>query len=63
MATEIRLAEVLRLLRKHSWVLVRVRGWHHVFRKPDGSVFSIPVHHGKVKAFYVREIKKQFGGS
>ncbi len=61
MPSEVRFAEVLRLVRKHGWALVRIRGSHHVFEKPDGSLFSIPVHRGKVKPYYVREIKKQVG--
>lgn len=61
MPSEVRFAEVSRLLKKHHWSLIRIRGSHHVFRKPDGSTYSIPVHHGKVKAFYFREIQKQIG--
>ena len=61
MPSEIRFADVLRLIRKHGWLLIRVRGSHHVFRRPDGSTYSIPVHHGKVKPVYFREIKKQIG--
>ena len=60
-ASEIRFAEVRRQLRKHAWVLARIRGSHHVFKKPDGSIYAVPVHHGKVKPFYWREIKKQLG--
>jgi predicted RNA binding protein YcfA (HicA-like mRNA interferase family) len=59
--SEVRFAVVLGLARKHGWSLVRVRGSHHVFKRPDGSTYSIPVHHGKVKPFYVQEIKKQVG--
>jgi predicted RNA binding protein YcfA (HicA-like mRNA interferase family) len=61
MPSEIRFAALLSFVRKHGWVLIRVRGSHHVFKKPDGSTYSIPVHHGKVKPFYFREIKKQVG--
>jgi predicted RNA binding protein YcfA (HicA-like mRNA interferase family) len=61
MPGEIRFADVLRLVRKHGWTLIRIRGSHHVFKRADGSTYSIPVHHGKVKPFYVREIKKQIG--
>ena len=61
MPSEMRFAELRRLVEKHGWSLIRVRGSHHVFKKPDGSTYSIPVHHGKVKPFYVREIKKQIG--
>ncbi len=61
MPSEIRFSELRRIVEKHGWTLVRIRGSHHVFRTPDGSSYSIPVHHGKVKPFYVREIKKQIG--
>jgi predicted RNA binding protein YcfA (HicA-like mRNA interferase family) len=61
MPSEIRFGALVTLVSKHGWVLIRVRGSHHVFKKPDGSTYSIPVHHGKVKPFYVREIKKQLG--
>jgi predicted RNA binding protein YcfA (HicA-like mRNA interferase family) len=57
----VRFADLSRLLRKHNWELICIRGSHHVFRRPDGSTYSVPVHHGKVKAFYSREIKKQIG--
>ena len=61
MPSETRFADVLRFVRKHGWTLIRIRGSHHVFKKPDGSICSIPVHHGKVKPFYVREIQRQVG--
>jgi predicted RNA binding protein YcfA (HicA-like mRNA interferase family) len=61
MPGEIRFAELCRYIERHGWSLIRIRGSHHVFKKPDGSTNSIPVHHGKVKPFYVREIKKQVG--
>jgi predicted RNA binding protein YcfA (HicA-like mRNA interferase family) len=61
MASEVRFADVHRVVRRHGWVVIRVRGSHHVFKKPDGSIYALPVHHGKVKPFYWREIKKQIG--
>jgi predicted RNA binding protein YcfA (HicA-like mRNA interferase family) len=61
MPSEVRFAVVRKLVEKDHWRLIRIRGSHHVFRKPDGSTYSIPVHHGKVKPFYVREIKKEVG--
>ena len=63
MPSEIRFAELLRFFEKYGWIKIRSRGSHHVFQKPDGSTYSIPVHHGKVKPFYFREIKKQVGES
>ncbi len=61
MSSEMRFGELLRFVRKHGWQLIRVRGSHHVFKGPDGSMYSIPVHHGKVKPVYVREIHKIIG--
>lgn len=61
MPSEVRYSEVKRLLESHGWVLNRINGSHHVFTKPAGRSFSIPVHHGKVKFPYVREIKKHLG--
>ena len=55
---QLRYAEVLRLVESYGWVLIRIRGSHHVFRLPDGTIFVVPVHRGKVKYAYVREIKK-----
>ena len=62
MPSEVRFAEILRLVRAHGWVLDRIRGSHHTFKKPDGSSYTVPVHHGKVKPSYFREIKKQIEG-
>ena len=61
MPSEVRFTEVQRLILQHGWTLIRIRGSHHVFKNPDGSTYSIPVHHGKVKPCYVREIKKLIG--
>lgn len=63
MPSEVRFAEVLRLVKPHGWVLDRINGSHHIFKKPDGSSYAVPVHHGKVKPNYIRSIKKQIGQS
>lgn len=44
-------------------MLVRISGSHHIFDKPGYRPISIPVHHGKVKYAYVRQIKKEFEGN
>src|SRR5689334_14341032 len=56
MPSEVRFAEVRRLVERAGWVLVRIRGSHHVFKRPKGMIYVIPVHHGMVKYAYVREI-------
>lgn len=58
MPSDVRFAEVRRLVEVHGWVLVRVRGSHYIFRLPDGSIYVVPVHRNKVKYAYLREIKK-----
>lgn len=62
MASDERFSDLRRYVEMHGWVLVRINGSHHVFRMPDGGVFSVPVHGGKVKAVYVRQIKKIIEG-
>jgi predicted RNA binding protein YcfA (HicA-like mRNA interferase family) len=61
MPSEMRFAELRRLVESYGWVLVRINGSHHIFRLPDGTIFVVPVHRGKVKYAYVREIKKLLG--
>lgn len=62
MASEVRFAEVRRLVEQHGWVLARIKGSHHTFERPDGTIYTIPVHNNRVKPFYVREIKKELEG-
>jgi predicted RNA binding protein YcfA (HicA-like mRNA interferase family) len=61
MAAETRFSEVKALLERHGWQLVRTAGSHHWFEKPGDRSWSIPVHSGKVKPVYVRQIKKHVG--
>ena len=62
MASEERFPVVWKLLERHGWMLVRINSSHHVFKKPGAPDVSIPVHHGKVKPFYVRQVKKLIEG-
>jgi predicted RNA binding protein YcfA (HicA-like mRNA interferase family) len=61
MPSDVSFAEIRRLVERHGWILVRIRGSHHVFRMPDGRIYVIPVHRKKVRFVYVREIKKILG--
>ncbi|MCX7721631.1 MAG: type II toxin-antitoxin system HicA family toxin [Verrucomicrobiae bacterium] len=37
-----------RLLKKHGWVLKRIRGSHHIFSKPGKrKIITLPVHGNK----------------
>jgi predicted RNA binding protein YcfA (HicA-like mRNA interferase family) len=62
MPSEERFAVVRKMLEDHGWVLVRISSSHHVFKKSGSPDASIPVHHGKVKPFYVRQVKKLIEG-
>ena len=61
MASPTRIAELRQLREKHGWSFARVAGSHHIFTKPGDRMWSVPVHGGKVKAVYVRQIKKHIG--
>ncbi len=58
MPSDVRFPEVVKLLESAGYHLARVSGSHHVFAKEGVPPVSIPVHRGKVKYHYVREIKK-----
>lgn len=58
MASEMRLPEVRKMLEAKGYFLHRITGSHHVFKKPGVGSFAVPVHHGKVKAVYVRQIER-----
>ena len=58
MASEKRFSEVKKRLEQAGYRLVRIVGSHHYFTKAGEQPFSIPVHHGKVKPYYVREVEK-----
>ena len=53
-----RFPEALKMLEAKGYFLHRTSGSHHVFKKPGVGTFVMPVHHGKVKPVYVRQIEK-----
>jgi predicted RNA binding protein YcfA (HicA-like mRNA interferase family) len=62
MAGEVRFAEVKKMLERAGYQLVRVHGSHHYFVKPGQQPVSIPVHRGKVKPYYVRQVERICNG-
>jgi predicted RNA binding protein YcfA (HicA-like mRNA interferase family) len=58
MPSEVRFAEVRNRLERAGYQLARVSGSHHIFTKAGCDLVSIPVHQGKVKPFYVRQVEK-----
>ncbi len=58
MASEVRFSLIRKTLEKAGYQLVRISGSHHIFERPDQTLVSIPVHRGKVKAHYVRQVER-----
>ena len=56
--SDARFSEIRRMLEGAGYSLVRIAGSHHIFTKPGRELLSIPVHRGKVKPFYVRQVEK-----
>jgi len=53
---------VRRSLEHHGWTLDRIKGSHHVFTKEgEPQPLVIPVHNGRIKPVYIRQIKKALG--
>ncbi len=48
-------ADIRKLLESEDFVLDRIAGSHHVFRKAD-IVFVVPVHQNRVKVVYVKRV-------
>ena len=42
--------EIIRVLRKNGFELVRINGSHHYFRKPNSQLVCVPEHKGKALA-------------
>jgi predicted RNA binding protein YcfA (HicA-like mRNA interferase family) len=62
MPSEVRFAEVRKLLEKNGYVMTRISRSHHIFEAPSGGHVSVPVHGGKVKPIYVKKIRKALEG-
>jgi predicted RNA binding protein YcfA (HicA-like mRNA interferase family) len=46
-------SDLRRLLEVEGFVLERITGSHHVFRR-EGAVFVVPVHNNRMKSVYVK---------
>ena len=58
MPSEQRFSEVKKMLEAAGYTLSRIHGSHHYFTKPEALPVSIPVHQGKVKPYYVRQVQR-----
>ncbi len=58
MAGKKRYGIVKKMLEQKGYHWVRTSGSHHIFEKPGIGIYVLPVHNGKVKPFYVKQIEK-----
>ena len=62
MPSEVRFADVRRVLERHDWKLKNVSGSHFIFEKEgERRHINVPVHNGKVSPGYIRRIEKEHG--
>lgn len=40
--------ELIKLLEKQGFAVVRIKGSHHRVRHPDGRITTVPVHRGEI---------------
>lgn len=52
--------DLLKLLKKHGWNIVRINGSHHVLQK-DGQTTVIPIHGRDVPTGLLNNILKETG--
>ncbi|MBL8875524.1 MAG: type II toxin-antitoxin system HicA family toxin [Phycisphaerae bacterium] len=62
MPSDVSLRDLRRVLEEIGYTLDRVKGSHHHFRGPNLPPIGFPVHHGKVKAVYARQIERIIKG-
>lgn len=55
----IKAREMIRILEKLGFSLIRQKGSHAFFHHPDGRNTSVPVHSGDLSRYVLREILKQ----
>lgn len=58
MPSDVPFSQVKRRLLAAGYLLDRVNGSHHVFTRAGRLPVSIPVHNGKVKAYYAKQVAK-----
>ena len=48
-----RFSDIRNLLEEEGFVLDRIAGSHHIFRK-ESTIFVVPMHNNRVKVVYVK---------
>ena len=53
--------EIIKILEKNGWILERITGSHHQYKKEgEPNIITVPVH-GKKDIVYARKILKDAG--
>jgi predicted RNA binding protein YcfA (HicA-like mRNA interferase family) len=58
MPPDSKFTDLKKQLEQHGWEHVRTKGSHHVFTGDGRPTISIPVHKGRVKDIYRKQIEK-----
>ena len=53
---ELSFLEIKTVLSDFGYVLVRIKGSHHIFKGMTGDNINLPVHNGKVNKYYRKRI-------
>ena len=55
--------EIIKILTKQEYTVIRIEGSHHVLKRPDGRITVIPVHASEEigPGLLTRIIKKELG--
>jgi len=54
---DMRIEEVINVMYHLGYEILNIRGSHYRFTHPKLSTMIIPVHNGKVKKWYLKDIK------
>jgi len=52
--------EIMKILKENGWVLDRITGSHHIFKK-DGKTVSVPLHGNSDIYPFCKKLLKQAG--
>ena len=54
--------EVIKILKKHNWILDRIKGDHYIFKKEnEKTIVVIPIGKKNIKIGTLKNIEKQSG--
>lgn len=58
MASDYRFVDIRKLLERHGWELIRIKGSHHIFGGEKRRSIPIPVHKQRVKEVYFKQVQQ-----